>query len=107
MRSVPPLPQSLTSRRRGVLRALSRRRTAAPRNRHPEIFHYFLNIRPDQPLVAWRTQQVRRMKRRHESDAAKILPVAAQLADGNLHLEYRLHGESPQPNDRAGPHEVN
>src|SRR5208282_4966949 len=65
------------------------------------------NIRPYQPLVAGRAEQVRGMKRRHEPYAAKILPVAAQLADGNLYLEHRLHGECAQSDDRARAHNVN
>src|SRR6266849_416276 len=79
-------------RRRTRSSARSRRRTAAARDRHLEESHHFLNIRPNQALVAGIAEQIRGMKSRHESNPAKILPVTAHLADRRLHFQDRLHG---------------
>src|ERR1700687_5231746 len=80
-------------------RAHSRRRPTAARNRHLKESHHFLNIRPNQALVARIAEQIRRMKSGHEPDAAEILPIAAHLADRRFYFQDRLNGKRAEADD--------
>src|SRR6266852_4566009 len=94
-------------RRRTRASAHSRRRPTAARNRHLEKSHHFLNIRPNQALVARIAEQIRRMKRRHEPNPTEILPLTAHLADRRFYFQYRLHGKRAETDDRARAHGFN
>src|SRR6267378_7444195 len=87
-------------RRRTRASAHSRRSPTAARNRHLEESHHFLNIRPNQALVARIAEQICRMKSRHKPDSAKILPIAAHLADRGFYFQNGLHGKCAEADDR-------
>src|SRR5258705_5549577 len=87
--------------RRTPASAHSRRSPAAARNRHLEESHHFLNIRPNQALVARIAEQICRVKSRHKPDSAEVLPIAAHLADRGFYLQDRLNGKGAETDNRA------
>src|SRR5882757_6319277 len=94
-------------RRRTRASAHSRRSPTAARNRHLEESHHFLNIRPNQALVARIAEQICRMKSRHKPDSAEVLPIAAHLADRGFYFQHRLNGKGAETYNRARAHGFN